>query len=108
MASVNFNDHVQQQMRRILAVKESKYLRSSRQRLDESTFEKIKTIGVGAFGKVVLVRKNDTDSLYAMKMLRKSDVIELNQAAHVKAERDILAEANTEWIVKLYCSFQVT
>ena len=27
--------------------------------------------------------------------------------AHVKAERDILAEADNEWIVKLYYSFQV-
>ena len=30
-----------------------------------------------------------------------------NQIAHVKAERDILAEADTEWVVKLYYSFQV-
>lgn len=29
------------------------------------------------------------------------------QAAHVKAERDILAEADSNWIVKLYYSFQV-
>ncbi|VDM18222.1 unnamed protein product, partial [Wuchereria bancrofti] len=28
------------------------------------------------------------------------------QAAHVKAERDILAEADSNWIVKLYYSFQ--
>lgn len=41
-----------------------------------------------------------------MKTLRKSDVIKKNQAAHVKAERDILSEANTEWVVKLYYSFQ--
>ena len=27
--------------------------------------------------------------------------------AHVKAERDILAEADNEWVVKLYYSFQV-
>ena len=26
--------------------------------------------------------------------------------AHVKAERDILAEADNEWVVKLYYSFQ--
>lgn len=41
-----------------------------------------------------------------MKILQKKDVIAQNQAAHVKAERDILAEANSDWIVKLYCSFQ--
>lgn len=41
-----------------------------------------------------------------MKTLSKEDVIQKQQAAHVKAERDILAEANSEWIVKLYFSFQ--
>ena len=64
-------------------------------------------VGVGAFGEVALVRKNDCHRLYAMKTLRKSDVLKRNQVAHVKAERDILAEADNEWVVKLYYSFQV-
>lgn len=41
-----------------------------------------------------------------MKTLSKEDVIQKQQAAHVKAERDILAEANSVWIVRLYFSFQ--
>ena len=41
-----------------------------------------------------------------MKTLSKADVIQKQQAAHVKAERDILAEANSDWVVKLYFSFQ--
>ena len=69
-------------------------------------FEKICVIGVGAFGEVALVRKRDTSMLYAMKTLMKHDVIAKKQAAHVKAERDILAEADSEWIVKLFYSFQ--
>ncbi|CAK9302972.1 unnamed protein product [Gordionus sp. m RMFG-2023] len=44
--------------------------------------------------------------LYALKTLRKADVYKRKQAGHVKAERDILAEADTEWVVKLYHSFQ--
>lgn len=56
---------------------------------------------------VTLVRKIDaTNHLYAMKTLRKSDVLKRNQMAHIKAERDILAEADNEWVVKLYYSFQ--
>ncbi|CAL1270914.1 unnamed protein product [Larinioides sclopetarius] len=69
-------------------------------------FHKIRTIGIGAFGEVALVRKVDANQLYAMKTLRKSDVLKRNQVAHVKAERDILAEADNEWVVKLYYSFQ--
>ena len=41
-----------------------------------------------------------------MKSLLKKDVIMKQQAAHVKAERDILAEADSPWIVKLFFSFQ--
>ena len=63
---------------------------------------------MGAFGEVALVRKIDTHRLYAMKTLRKVDVLKRNQVAHVKAERDILAEADNEWVVKLYYSFQVS
>ncbi|KNC72782.1 hypothetical protein SARC_14659, partial [Sphaeroforma arctica JP610] len=41
-----------------------------------------------------------------MKLLRKVDMLQKEQAAHVRAERDILAEADNPWIVHLYYSFQ--
>ncbi|VDP64412.1 unnamed protein product [Schistosoma mattheei] len=44
--------------------------------------------------------------MYAMKLLNKRDVVERRQLAHVQAERDILAEADNEWVVKLFFSFQ--
>ena len=71
-------------------------------------FEHVATLGTGAFGEVDLVRKRDSGVLFALKTLRKRDVLRRNQVAHVKAERDILAEADNEWVVKLYYSFQVT
>ncbi|ETN69669.1 kinase domain protein [Necator americanus] len=69
-------------------------------------FEVLQHIGVGAFGRVSLVKKKDSGQVYAMKSLLKKDVIMKQQAAHVKAERDILAEADSPWIVKLFFSFQ--
>ena len=41
-------------------------------------FEKIKVIGRGAFAKVYLVKKRDTNSYYAMKILKKQQLIEKN------------------------------
>ncbi|OWK00897.1 hypothetical protein Celaphus_00016657 [Cervus elaphus hippelaphus] len=96
----------QEQMRKILYQKESNYNRLKRAKMDKSMFVKVKTLGVGAFGEVCLACKVDTHALYAMKTLRKKDVLNRNQVAHVKAERDILAEADNEWVVKLYYSFQ--
>lgn len=39
----------------------------------------VQVIGKGSFGKVMLVRKNDTQRIYAMKVLYKDNVIKRNQ-----------------------------
>ena len=53
-----------------------------------------------------LVQKVDTGHVYAMKILRKTDMVAKEQLAHVRAERDILVEADHTWVVKMYYSFQ--
>lgn len=107
MAKMKMADESKIEMRKLLNQKESNYIRLKRAKMDKQMFVKIKPIGVGAFGEVSLVRKIDQPNhLYAMKTLRKADVLKRNQVAHVKAERDILAEADNEWVVKLYYSFQ--
>ncbi|XP_067876280.1 serine/threonine-protein kinase LATS1 isoform X1 [Heterodontus francisci] len=106
MSRVGLSKDAQDQMRKMLCQKESNYIRLKRAKMDKSMFVKIKTLGIGAFGEVCLARKVDTNALYAMKTLRKKDVLLRNQVAHVKAERDILAEADNEWVVRLYYSFQ--
>lgn len=42
-----------------------------------------------------------------MKSMLKKHMILKNQVTHVKAERDVMAEADDPWIVKLMYSFQV-
>nr|XP_023655583.1 serine/threonine-protein kinase LATS2 [Paramormyrops kingsleyae] len=106
MSKAGLSEAEQEQMRKMLYQKESNYNRLKRAKMDKSMFVKIKTLGIGAFGEVCLTRKVDTNALYAMKTLRKKDVLLRNQVAHVKAERDILAEADNEWVVRLYYSFQ--
>lgn len=107
MRRINLSEEAQVQMRKMLSQKESNYIRLKRAKMERSMFTKLKTIGVGAFGEVTLVQKIETPQyLYAMKTLKKADVLKRNQVAHVKAERDILAEADNEWVVKLYYSFQ--
>ena len=82
-------------------------MRLKRSRLGVEDFEPLKVIGRGAFGEVRLVQKKDTGHVYAMKILHKSDMLEREQVAHVRAERDILVEADHQWVVKMYYSFQV-
>ncbi|KAJ3340194.1 Serine/threonine-protein kinase [Gonapodya sp. JEL0774] len=87
--------------------KESDFLRLRRTRLSAADFETVRVIGRGAFGEVRLVQKRDTGKVFAMKVLKKSEMMKKDQLAHVRAERDVLAEsAETLWVVQLYFSFQ--
>lgn len=76
--------------------------------MSADSFEPLKLIGRGAFGEVRIVRERRTGKIYAMKKLRKEDMIKRGQMQHVKAERNVLADVNYEGIVKLYYSFQDT
>lgn len=106
MEELSLAEDTRASMRRILAQKESNHLRFRRSKMDRSHFTQLKILGRGGFAEVSLVRKKDTQELYALKTLKKAEVIKRNQVAHVKAERDILAEADNEWVVKLFYSFQ--
>jgi protein-serine/threonine kinase len=63
-------------------------------------------IGKGAFGEVRLVQKTDTGKIFAMKTLKKDEMLKKDQLAHVRAERDILAASKSHWVVQLHYSFQ--
>eukprot|EP01083_Nonionella_stella_P238308 835162_1 len=72
---------------------EKKLLRESRKKLGLKDFKLIKVIGKGAFGEVRIVRNIGDGVVYAMKTMRKKDMIAKNQVAHVKADRDLMANA---------------
>lgn len=70
-------------------------------------FKKIRTLGVGAFGRVLLVQHIATRSYYALKKLKKVDVIKLKQVEHTNAECKLLAAVRGfPFIVQMYCTFQ--
>ncbi|KAJ2783076.1 Serine/threonine-protein kinase [Coemansia javaensis] len=89
-----------------LGAKEGGFMRLRRTKLSVGDFQTVKVIGRGAFGEVRLVQKRDTGKIFAMKILRKSEMIKKDQLAHVRAERDVLAESDSAWVVQLYFSFQ--
>ena len=70
-------------------------------------FEVIKPISKGAFGSVFLAKKKATGDYYAIKVLKKADMIAKNQITNVKAERMILMkQAESPFVAKLYFTFQ--
>ena len=84
-------------------------------------FRTVRVLGKGSFGVVRLVRGESEDrhdsgidatpvipgEVYAMKVIRKSDMIRNGQEGHIRAERDFLvASENSRWVVPLITSFQ--
>lgn len=69
-------------------------------------FEIIKPISRGAFGSVYLAKKKITGEYFAIKVLRKSDMVAKNQVTNVKAERAIMMwQGESEFVAKLYWTF---
>ncbi|OBT60453.1 hypothetical protein VE03_10097 [Pseudogymnoascus sp. 23342-1-I1] len=85
---------------------EGKYLRFLRTRDKPDNYKTLKIIGKGGFGEVKLVQKRQDGRIYAMKSLVKTEMVKKDQLAHVRAERDILAESDNPWVVKLFTTFQ--
>ena len=75
-------------------------------KLSVDDFTTIKVIGKGSYGKVLLVKKNDDEQIYAMKVLKKKVMIKRNQVTHIKAERRIMELIDHPFIVKLRYAFQ--
>lgn len=74
-------------------------------KLSVDDFSIIKLIGKGSYGKVFLVRKNGTDQIFAMKTLKKKDMILKNQILHIKTEKRIMENMDHPFIIKLKYSF---
>ncbi|CAM8961226.1 unnamed protein product [Rhodiola kirilowii] len=86
--------------------KETEYIRLKRHRMNVDNFELLTVIGRGAFGEVRLCRGKESGIIYAMKKLKKSEMLSRGQVEHVRAERNLLAEVASQCVVKLYYSFQ--
>lgn len=69
-------------------------------------FDLLKVVGKGSFGKVMQVRKRDTQRVYALKTIRKAHIISRSEVNHTLAERTVLAQIDNPFIVPLKFSFQ--
>jgi len=81
-------------------------LHGSKNRVSIEDFEIINRISSGAYGKVYLARKKKTRDLFAVKVQNKSDLLRKNMVDNVIAERRILSNVKTPFVVKLYYAFQ--
>ncbi|KAL1833645.1 hypothetical protein ACET3Z_003296 [Daucus carota] len=80
-------------------------IHSSKDRTSIDDFEIIKPISRGAFGRVFLAKKRTTGDLFAIKVLKKADMVRKNAVESILAERDILIAVRNPFVVRFFYSF---
>ncbi|KAI6230496.1 CAMP-dependent protein kinase catalytic subunit [Aphelenchoides fujianensis] len=69
-------------------------------------FDRIKTLGTGSFGRVMLVKHKQSEVFYAMKILDKQKVVKLKQVEHTLNEKRILQAIDFPFLVNMVYSFK--
>uniref|UniRef100_A0A0N5A3G1 cAMP-dependent protein kinase catalytic subunit n=1 Tax=Parastrongyloides trichosuri TaxID=131310 RepID=A0A0N5A3G1_PARTI len=69
-------------------------------------FDRIKTLGTGSFGRVMLVKHKQSGIYYAMKILDKQKVVKLKQVEHTLNEKKILQAIDFPFLVNMQYSFK--
>ncbi|PAA54572.1 hypothetical protein BOX15_Mlig033704g2 [Macrostomum lignano] len=77
-----------------------------RNKVSLSDFEMLKVLGMGTFGKVVLCREKASSNLFAIKILKKSVLIEKDEVIHTMTENRVLQTCRHPFLTQLKYSFQ--
>jgi serine/threonine protein kinase len=64
------------------------------------------TLGCGSFGRARIATHIETGTVWAIKILKKQGVIDMQQVEHILAERALLKELDHPFIVNLAATFQ--
>ncbi|KAL2126850.1 hypothetical protein VTI74DRAFT_137 [Chaetomium olivicolor] len=69
-------------------------------------FELLRTLGTGSFGRVHLVQSRHNSRFYAIKVLKKAQVVKMKQVEHTNDERRMLGEVKHPFLITLWGTFQ--
>ena len=86
-------------------IKNEPYIKKE-EKLSKSSFKFLNIIGRGGFGKVWKVYSKKYKSIFAMKEMSKTKIIDKRSEKSVKAERDLLEKLHHPFIINMHFSFQ--
>ena len=72
---------------------------ASKRKVSLTDYELTTTLGTGSFGRVMLCKNKKSGDYFAMKRLKKADIIKLRQVDHVISENTILADIDHPFLV---------
>ena len=91
-------------------IKRKRTVRNKERKINQTTlhdFEMLKVLGQGAFGKVILVTNKKSKIPFAMKTLKKEDIIADDEVDITMTERNVLSlGSECRFMASLNCSFQ--
>ena len=65
-----------------------------------------RTLGTGSFGRVHLVQSKHNQRFYAIKVLKKAQVVKMKQVEHTNDERRMLQQVKHPFLITLWGTFQ--
>ncbi|KAL7637343.1 UNVERIFIED_CONTAM: hypothetical protein RMT77_012069 [Armadillidium vulgare] len=77
----------------------------SKKKISLDSFEFLKVLGKGTFGKVILCREKSSKRLYAIKILRKDVIINRDEVTHTLTENRVLQKIDHPFLIHLKYSF---
>ena len=105
----NQNDNTGQTMTNQAAPAEAaaqQQVRSTKGKYSLTDFELRRTLGTGSFGRVHLVQSKHNQRYYAVKVLKKAQVVKMKQVEHTNDERLMLQEVKHPFLITLWGTFQ--
>lgn len=81
-------------------------VRSTKGKYSLTDFELRRTLGTGSFGRVHLVQSKHNQRYYAVKVLKKAQVVKMKQVEHTNDERLMLQEVKHPFLITLWGTFQ--
>ncbi|KAG0195998.1 camp-dependent protein kinase catalytic subunit, partial [Mortierella sp. NVP41] len=79
---------------------------AARRKFNLDDFRIHRTLGTGSFGRVHLVQSRFNSRFYAMKVLKKTEVVRLKQVEHTNNEKMILERVEHPFLINLWGTFQ--
>lgn len=93
--------HAQQQQQQ-----QSRSDRVTKNKYSLEDFALQRTLGTGSFGRVHLVQSTHNHRFYAMKVLKKAQVVKMKQIEHTNDERKMLSRARHPFLITLWGTWQ--
>jgi protein kinase A len=78
----------------------------SNKKMNLADFEMVRTLGVGSFGRVKFAKYKVDGTYYAVKFMKKHEIIKLKQVDHINGERTLMQQVAHPYVVSMVGSFK--